>query len=92
MQIRNTLTYLFISLKSGVSPPSPFRVFDTCFAVIDRRGVFPSAIGSCEMASECELPNKRGTSRGGWETVLFIDFVLVGHVLENERLFHFFFF
>lgn len=34
---------------------------------------------------------ERGTSRGGWETVLFIDFVLVGDVLENERLFKFFF-
>lgn len=33
----------------------------------------------------------RGTSRSGWETVLFIDFVLVGDVLENERLFKFFF-
>lgn len=34
---------------------------------------------------------ERGTSRSGWETVLFIDFVLVGDVLENERLFKFFF-
>lgn len=35
---------------------------------------------------------QRGTSRGGWETVLFSDFVLVGHVLENKHLFKFFFF
>lgn len=68
-------------------------MFDTCFAVIDRGGGgFLARSDLVKWLRMCELPNKRGTSRGGWETVLFIDFVLVGHVLENERLFHFFFF
>lgn len=84
MQIRNTLN-LFFFFKSGVSPPSPFGVFDTCFVVIDRWGFFLA-----QWLRMCELPNKRGTSRGSWGTALFIDFVLVGHMLENKRLFNFF--
>lgn len=52
-------------------------------------GLFPSVTRSCEIALDVRA-TERGTSRGGWETVLFIDFVLVGHVLENEHLFNFF--